>query len=79
MIYALFSCICTVTFIRFLKGVSGGENVRKELYALQYDTRKKIAYWMGKYLLAFAYLSWAALKSCLRAEGQRATFLTANG
>lgn len=44
MIYALFSCICTVTFIRFLKGVSGGENVRKELYALQYDTRKKIAY-----------------------------------
>ena len=28
--YALFSCICTVIFVRFLKSVEGGENVRKE-------------------------------------------------
>ena len=29
-LYALFSCICTVVFGRFLKDVGGGENVRKE-------------------------------------------------
>ena len=29
-LYALFSCICTVNFGRFLKDVVGGENVRKE-------------------------------------------------
>ena len=28
--YALFSCICTVVFGRFLKDVGGGKNVRKE-------------------------------------------------
>ena len=30
IIYALFSCICTVIFGRFLKDVVGCENVRKE-------------------------------------------------
>ena len=29
-LYALFSCICTIIFDRFLKNVRGGKNVRKE-------------------------------------------------
>ena len=29
-LYALFSCICTVIFGRFLKDVGGGKNVHKE-------------------------------------------------